>query len=235
MLNLTYISLPCTESLTLLCVLLFFLDSMEREIELADFDPTSPTSQTALTPEKSNEAVETEQIEEQLERQITGASDGKRRSRWRLSAIVLALFVRSHSSRDPRAEKSRAPSLSCIITDFPLQQLSLFVAALDATIVATAAPTISADLASAAGYTWIGAAYLLANAAAGPIWAKLSDIWGRKLIILLALACFFASSAVCATAKTMEVLIIGRSFQGTAGGGLILLVHVCISDLFSLR
>jgi MFS family permease len=109
------------------------------------------------------------------------------------------------------------------------------VAALDATIVATAAPTISRDLNSAAGYTWIGGAYLLANAASGPIYAKFSDIWGRKPIVLMALAIFFASSAVCATAKTMEALIIGRAFQGTAGGGLVLLVHVCISDLFSLR
>ncbi|KAF2645801.1 MFS transporter-like protein [Massarina eburnea CBS 473.64] len=139
---------------------------------------------------------------EGLERMISVASDGRRRSRFRLAAILF---------------------------------LSLFVAALDATIVATAAPTISRDLASAAGYTWIGAAFLLANAASGPIWAKLSDIWGRKLIILLALAVFFVSSAVCATAKTMETLIIGRAFQGAAGGGLILLVHVCISDLFSLR
>jgi MFS family permease len=111
----------------------------------------------------------------------------------------------------------------------------LFVAALDATIIATAAPTISADLESSAGYTWIGAAYLLANASSGPIWAKLSDIWGRKPIVLAALAIFFAASVVCATAKTMMALIIGRSFQGMAGGGLILLVHVCISDLFSLR
>lgn len=53
--------------------------------------------------------------------------------------------------------------------------------------------------------------------------------------MLVALAVFFASSTVCATAKTMQELIIGRAFQGTAGGGLILLVHVCISDLFSLR
>jgi MFS family permease len=114
-------------------------------------------------------------------------------------------------------------------------QLSLFVAALDATIVSTAAPTISSDLNSAAGYTWIGGAFLLANAASGPIWAKLSDIWGRRPIVLAALAMFFASSTVCATAKTMEALIVGRAFQGAAGGGLILLVHVCISDLFSLR
>lgn len=101
--------------------------------------------------------------------------------------------------------------------------------------MATAAPTMSHDLNSAAGYTWIGGAFLLGNAASGPIWAKLSDIFGRKLIVLLALAMFFASSAVCATAATMEALIIGRAFQGAAGGGLILLVHVCISDMFSLR
>ncbi|KAI4699516.1 hypothetical protein J4E81_004540 [Alternaria sp. BMP 2799] len=128
-----------------------------------------------------------------------------KRSRLRMVAIITALF------------------------------LSLFVSALDATIVSTALPTISRDLNSATGYTWIGGAYLLANAASGPIWAKLSDIWGRKPIMLAALAIFFASSAVCATAKTMQELIIGRAFQGTAGGGLILLVYVCISDLFSLR
>jgi MFS family permease len=63
----------------------------------------------------------------------------------------------------------------------------------------------------------------------------LSDIWCRKPIILAALTIFFASSAVCATAKTMEELIIGRAFQGMAGGGLVLLVHICISDLISLR
>ncbi|CAI6341879.1 unnamed protein product [Periconia digitata] len=129
----------------------------------------------------------------------------KKRSTWRMAAILTALF------------------------------LSLFVAALDATIIATAAPTISTSLNSAAGYTWIGAAFLLANAAGGPIWAKLSDIWGRKPILLAALALFFISSAVCATAKSMTVLIVGRSLQGAASGGLILLVHVCISDLFSLR
>jgi MFS family permease len=111
----------------------------------------------------------------------------------------------------------------------------LFIAALDATIVATAAPTISRDLNSATGYTWVGAAYLIMNASTGPIWAKLSDIWGRKPIILVTLALFFASSAASAAAETMESLIIGRAFQGAAGGGFILLVHVCISDLFSLR
>ncbi|KAF1965006.1 MFS transporter-like protein [Bimuria novae-zelandiae CBS 107.79] len=141
-----------------------------------------------------------------LERNVSAISnDGRQRGKLKIAAILTALF------------------------------LSLFVAALDATIIATAAPTISADLDSSAGYTWIGAAYLLANASSGPIWAKLSDIWGRKPIVLAALAIFFASSVVCATAETMMALIVGRAFQGMAGGGLILLVHVCISDLFSLR
>ncbi|ENH99262.1 hypothetical protein COCC4DRAFT_54597 [Bipolaris maydis ATCC 48331] len=132
---------------------------------------------------------------------------------------------------EERRKRSKVRLVAIITALF----LSLFVSALDATIVATAAPTISRDLSSAAGYTWIGGAYLLANAASGPIWASLSDIWGRKLIMLVALALFFVSSAVCASAKTMQELIIGRAFQGAAGGGLILLVHVCISDLFSLR
>ncbi|ETI26930.1 hypothetical protein G647_10029 [Cladophialophora carrionii CBS 160.54] len=113
--------------------------------------------------------------------------------------------------------------------------MSLFVAAMDATIVATATPTITADLHSAAGYIWIGGAYLIANAAAAPIWVKFSDIWGRKPIFLVAVVVFFASSVVCATAVNMQMLIAGRAIQGAAGGGLICMVNVGISDLFSVR
>lgn len=113
--------------------------------------------------------------------------------------------------------------------------LSLFVAALDGTIVATAIPIITAELHSAAGYIWIGGAYLIANAAAAPIWVKFSDIWGRKPILLAAVAVFFASSVICATAVNMQMLIVGRSIQGAAGGGLICMVNVAISDLFSVR
>ncbi|KAJ4300943.1 hypothetical protein N0V90_003032 [Kalmusia sp. IMI 367209] len=173
---------------------------MDREREM---DVIEPASETTLASQSQKEDSD---VGPDLERNMSMlSSDGKKRGKWQMVAILIALF------------------------------LSLFVAALDATIIATAAPTISADLSSAAGYTWVGAAFLLANAAAGPIWAKLSDIWGRKLILLIALGVFFASSVVCATAKTMMALIVGRAFQGMTSGGLILLVHVCISDLFSLR
>lgn len=101
--------------------------------------------------------------------------------------------------------------------------------------MATAIPTIAAKLHSAAGYTWIGGAYLLANAAGACIWAKLSDIWGRKLILLIAVAWFFVSSIICAVAVNMEMLIAGRALQGVAGGGILQLVTIVISDLFSVR
>ncbi|KAJ5906178.1 Efflux pump dotC [Penicillium subrubescens] len=113
--------------------------------------------------------------------------------------------------------------------------LAMLIAALDQTILATAIPTIAAKLHSAAGYTWIGGAYLLANAAGACIWAKLSDIWGRKLILLIAVAWFFISSIVCAVAVNMEMLIAGRALQGVAGGGLLQLITIIISDLFSVR
>jgi MFS family permease len=116
-----------------------------------------------------------------------------------------------------------------------LSKLALFVAALDQTIVSTALPTIASELHSASGYTWVGSAYLLANAAAAPIWAKLSDIWGRKLILLVSVAWFFVSSIICATAPSMSVLIAGRALQGVGGGALIQVTIITISDLFSMR
>lgn len=111
----------------------------------------------------------------------------------------------------------------------------MFTTALDQTIVATAVPTITSELHSASGYVWIGGAYMLANAAGGPIWAKISDIWGRKPVLLTAVAMFFGSSIICAEARNMKMLIIGRSLQGTAGGGMVQLVMITISDIFSIR
>ncbi|KAL8953212.1 MAG: hypothetical protein Q9222_000911 [Ikaeria aurantiellina] len=113
--------------------------------------------------------------------------------------------------------------------------LCLFIAALDTTIVATAIPTISSDLNTASGYLWIGGAYMLANAGASPVWAKLSDIWGRKPILLTAVAIFAAASIVCALADSITMLVVGRACQGTAAGALFQLVNIVISDMFSMR
>ncbi|KAH6663200.1 MFS multidrug transporter-like protein [Halenospora varia] len=112
---------------------------------------------------------------------------------------------------------------------------AVFLAALDITIITTALPTISEHFHSNAGYTWIGSAYLLANAASTPSWGKFSDIWGRKPILLIAAAIFFIGSLLCAVSVSIGMLIVARCIQGIGGGGLIILVNISISDLFSMR
>lgn len=112
---------------------------------------------------------------------------------------------------------------------------AVLLAALDVTITTVAIPTISADFQSTAGYTWIGSAYLLANAAAAPSWGKLSDIFGRKPVLLTAVGVFWVGSLLCGVSVSMGMLIAGRAIQGIGGGGSLILVNICISDLFSVR
>ena len=76
---------------------------------------------------------------------------------------------------------------------------------------------------------------MLANAAAGPIWVKGSDIWGRKPALLGAVIVFAVASTIAALSTSMKMLIAARALQGTAGGGLMQMVTITISDLFSLR
>lgn len=76
---------------------------------------------------------------------------------------------------------------------------------------------------------------MLANAAAGPIWAKCSDIWGRKPALLAAVGIFAVASTIAAVSTSMPMLIAARALQGTAGGGLMQMVAITISDLFSMR
>ncbi|KUI55839.1 hypothetical protein VP1G_03217 [Cytospora mali] len=112
---------------------------------------------------------------------------------------------------------------------------AVFLSALDTTIVTVAVPTISDDFNSTAGYTWIGSAYLLANAAAAPSWGKISDIWGRKPVILSAVGVFWIGSLLAGVSVNMAMLIVGRAVQGIGGGGIMTLCNICISDLFSMR
>ncbi|KAF2662752.1 hypothetical protein K491DRAFT_616380 [Lophiostoma macrostomum CBS 122681] len=113
--------------------------------------------------------------------------------------------------------------------------ISVLLVALDITIVTTALPTIAERFHSASGYTWVGSAYLIANSAATPIWGKLSDIWGRKPMLLVTNVIFFVGSLLAAVSVNMNMLIAARVVQGIGGGGLIVLVNICISDLFTMR
>ncbi|KEQ76845.1 putative major facilitator superfamily transporter [Aureobasidium namibiae CBS 147.97] len=113
--------------------------------------------------------------------------------------------------------------------------MAVFLAALDVTIITTALPTISEYFHSAAGYTWIGSAYLLGNASSVPLWGKISDIFGRKPILIVANLMFLIGSLIAALSNSIGMLIAARAIQGVGGGGLVTLVNICISDLFSLR
>ncbi|EFW18666.1 hypothetical protein D8B26_005494 [Coccidioides posadasii str. Silveira] len=114
--------------------------------------------------------------------------------------------------------------------------LATFLAALDMTIITTILPTISrAFRTSEANYTWVGSAYLLAAASATPIWGKVSDIFGRKPVLLAANVVFLIGSLLCAISINIRMLIGGRCVQGVGGGGLLALVNISIGDLFSMR
>ena len=109
--------------------------------------------------------------------------------------------------------------------------LAMFLAALDQTIVATALPTIGRELGDLENLPWVVSAYLLTGTAATPLYGKLSDIHGRRAVMLVAIGIFVAGSLACALAPTMLVLVLGRALQGLGGGGLISLAQTIIADV----
>jgi EmrB/QacA subfamily drug resistance transporter len=113
--------------------------------------------------------------------------------------------------------------------------LTMFLAALDQTIVATALPTIGRQFHDVSSLSWVITAYLLASTAVAPVFGTLSDIYGRRAMIITALSLFIAGSVLCALAPNMPVLIIARGLQGLGGGGILPVVQTVISDLVTPR
>jgi EmrB/QacA subfamily drug resistance transporter len=109
--------------------------------------------------------------------------------------------------------------------------LAMLLAALDQTIVATALPTIADSLGDIDNLSWVVTAYLLSTTAVTPLYGKLSDIHGRRTIMLIGIGVFIFGSIVCALAPTMWALIGGRVLQGLGGGGLIPLAQTVIGDV----
>jgi MFS family permease len=82
---------------------------------------------------------------------------------------------------------------------------------------------------------WIGSAYLLTSAAVAPVYGTVADIWGRKPALLCAIGLLFGGSAICGWSNTVAQLITGRAVQGSGAGGIIVLVNISISDMWSAR
>ena len=113
--------------------------------------------------------------------------------------------------------------------------LTMFLAALDQTIVATALPTIGRQFQDVSNLSWVITAYLLASTAVAPVFGTLSDIYGRRAMIIAALSLFIAGSVLCALAPNMTVLILARGLQGLGGGGIMPIVQTVISDVVTPR
>jgi EmrB/QacA subfamily drug resistance transporter len=113
--------------------------------------------------------------------------------------------------------------------------LAMFLGALDQTIVATALPTIGRHFDNLGDLSWVVTAYLLTGTAVTPLYGKLSDIHGRRAMMLIAIFIFVAGSVACALAPSMTALVLGRAVQGLGGGGLMALAQTIIADIVSPR
>ena len=113
--------------------------------------------------------------------------------------------------------------------------LSLFLASIESTVIATAMPTIVSELGGLSIYAWVFSAYMLSSTTMVPIFGKLSDIYGRRPIYLAALAIFLIGSFLCGQATSMEQLILFRLLQGLGAGGLQPLAFTIIGDIFTFE
>ncbi|RRR69863.1 MAG: MFS transporter [Candidatus Viridilinea halotolerans] len=113
--------------------------------------------------------------------------------------------------------------------------ISLFMASMESTVIATAMPTIVAQLGGLESYSWVFAIYMLTSTTVVPIFGKLSDIYGRRPIYMAALSLFFVGSLLCALATTMGQLIAARAVQGLGAGGLLPLAFIIVGDIFNLE
>ncbi|ORX36039.1 major facilitator superfamily domain-containing protein [Kockovaella imperatae] len=111
----------------------------------------------------------------------------------------------------------------------------LFCSLLDQTIVTTALPTLGRVFNRADISTWVGTAYLLTSTAMQPIYGRLSDIFGRKIILLSSIFVFFCGSLGAALSRSMIMLIVFRAVTGIGGGGILTLTMIIVSDVVTLR
>lgn len=111
--------------------------------------------------------------------------------------------------------------------------IGMFFSSLEQTVVGTAMPTIVAELNGFSIFAWVTTAYMIASTTVVPIVGKLSDLYGRRKLYLLGTIIFILGSGLCATANTMEQLVLYRGLQGIGGGMIMPLSQTIIGDIFT--
>src|SRR5207302_9592236 len=122
-------------------------------------------------------------------------------------------------------------SIGRVLTIYAGLMVTLLLAALDQTIVATALPRVVSELGGLSSYSWVFTAYMLAATVSVPLYGKLGDIYGRRPLILIAIAIFLLGSALCGLAQNMPQLVVFRGVQGLGAGGLIPLAMATIGNI----
>jgi EmrB/QacA subfamily drug resistance transporter len=113
--------------------------------------------------------------------------------------------------------------------------LSMLLAALDSTIVATALPTIVGEFGGLERLSWVVTAYLLAQTVVTPLYGKLGDLYGRKGVLQAAIVLFLVGSALCGMSGSMTQLVLFRAIQGLGGGGLMVTTQAVVGDIVPPR
>ncbi|MEM4280841.1 MAG: MDR family MFS transporter [Candidatus Caldarchaeum sp.] len=113
--------------------------------------------------------------------------------------------------------------------------LGIFLAAVDSTVVAVAMPSIVTALQGFDIYSWAFTAYILTSTVSGPLWGRVSDVYGRRLVYIIGLVLFLVGSLLCGVASSMLQLIVFRAVQGFGGGALLILTFTLVGELFSLK
>jgi EmrB/QacA subfamily drug resistance transporter len=140
----------------------------------------------------------------------------------------------SSMSAEAVVPASAAPEQSVRVV-FGALMLVLLLASLDQTIVATALPTIVGELGGTSELSWVVTAYLLASTVVGPVYGKLGDLYGRKIVLQAAIVLFLAGSVLCGAAQDMTQLIAFRALQGLGGGGLMVVTIAVVGDIIPPR
>ena len=147
--------------------------------------------------------------------------------------LVFAVRIRRQNSVSApiRIEIVKTPTKRLTVTIGIL--IGMFLAALEATVVGTAMPTVISSLGGLELYSWVFSAYLLASTVTVPAWGKLSDLYGRRPLYLWAIAIFLLGSVLSGQAQSMTQLIAFRAIQGLGAGGLLPLAMTIAAELYT--
>jgi MFS family permease len=145
--------------------------------------------------------------------------------------------VSSDANADPKpdARTGQPVSVGRFLQIFSAVMLPMFLAAADQTLLATATPSIAADLGGLRDTTWVSVGYLIAMTGTVPLYGRLGDRYGRRDTLLVAVGIFSVGSLACGLATSLGMLVAARVLQGFGGGGLMVMAQSLIGELVPPR